>query len=156
MKKEEFIARSGEDAWQKMLARNRAWREEHPEQVKAINKNYKEEHPEQVIANNQELCRKGGKRYDQQLEYMRIGIQGDKNKIRGKHNKQYKPYKEIIAPDSQIHHEWIPDTAEYRGVALVEKDAHMHGFVDVIEILDGKITVLTEEEVKRKQIKKSG
>lgn len=80
---------------------------------------------------------------------MRTGIQGDKNKIRMKHAHQYKPYKMIIALESQIHHEWVPDTPEYRGVALVEKDQHMHGFVDVIEILDGKITLLTEEEVKR-------
>ena len=65
-----------------------------------------------------------------------------------KHAKQYKPCKAIIATDSQLHHEWIPKTAEYRGLALVEKDQHMHGFVDVIKILDGKITLLTEEEVK--------
>jgi hypothetical protein len=82
------------------------------------------------------------------LEYNRTGIPGEKTRIRYKHGREWKPYKDIIAPDSQIHHEWVPETAEYRGVALVEKDAHMHGFVDVIEILDGEITLLTEEEVK--------
>jgi hypothetical protein len=71
-----------------------------------------------------------------------------------KHAHQYKPYKDSIAPDSQIHHEWVPETAEYRGVALVEAEQHMHGFVDVIEILAGKITLLTEEEIKNGKKKK--
>lgn len=52
----------------------------------------------------------------------------------------------IIAPDSQLHHEWVPETCEYRGVALVEAEQHMHGFVDVI--VDGEITRLTEEQIR--------
>ena len=179
MNKEERIARYGEAAWEKMLAQgrerykahkeqenvyNKKYREEHPEEVKAYrkrydeehreedkarSKKYKEEHPEEVKANGQEHCRKGGKRYDKHLEYQRTGISGDKNRIRSKHAHQYRPYKRIIAPDSQIHHEWIPNTAEYTGVALVEADQHQYGIIDVIQILEGKITLLTEEEVKR-------
>jgi exonuclease VII large subunit len=164
MKKEEYIERYGEEAYEKILeqkqayhkanketdnARSKKYREEHPEQVKARNKKYNEEHPEQVKTNAQEQDRKGGKRYEKHLEYQHTGLQGDRNRIRNKHNKQYKPYKDIIAPASQIHHEWVPDTSEYRGVALVEKDQHMHGIVDVIEILDGEITLRTEEEVSK-------
>ena len=36
---------------------------------------------------------------------------------------------------------------------MVEADAHQYGIIDVIEILDGKITLLTEEEVKAKNKK---
>jgi len=151
MKKEEIIRQYGEEAWQKKLARGRAYYKAHKEQEKATTKKWKEEHPEEVMASNtrshQEL-KKGGKYYDKKLEYEHTDLRGERKAIRGKHQRDYKPYKKIIAPESQIHHEWIPQTAEYRGVALVEKDAHMHGFVDVIEILDGKITLLTEEEVK--------
>ena len=38
---------------------------------------------------------------------------------------------------------------EYRSTALVEADQHMHGIVDVIEILEGKIRFLTEEEIRK-------
>jgi hypothetical protein len=166
MKKEERIAKYGEAAYERYLAQRRArykankeeesarskeYYEENLEQAKARVKRYSEEHPEKRIANHQEECRKGGKHYERHLEYQTTGIQGDKNKIRKKHVYKYKPYKMIIAPESQIHHEWIPKTAEYRGVALVEADQHMHGFVDVIEILAGRITLRTEEEVKEKQ-----
>ena len=179
MRKEEFIARYGEAAYARLLeqsrehykehkeeqiARAKKWNEEHREEMAAASKKYREKHPEQVAANSkkyreanpekvkldhQEQSRKGGRYYDKKLEDMQTGLQGSRNRIRGKHRRQYKPYKDIIALESQIHHEWVPETAEYRGVALVEADAHMHGFVNVIEILDGEITLLTEEEVKR-------
>jgi hypothetical protein len=167
MNKEETIERYGEEAWAKRLEQRREYykehkeqetayqekyREEHPKEVKAATKKWREEHPEEVKAaskrSGQEQSRKGGKHYDKMLEAMTTGLRGDRHKIRTKHAKQYKPYKQIIAPESQIHHEWIPQTSEYRGVALVEADQHMHGFVDVIEILYGKITLLTEEQIR--------
>ena len=147
MKKEEIIEMYGEAAYERHLEQMRAYEEEHREEANARNKKYAKAHPEVVIAKSQEQGRKGGKHYEAKQEYMRTGIQGEKNKIRGKHGKQYRAYKAIIAQDSQIHHEWVLDTSEYRGVALVEKDAHMHGFIDVIEILEGKITLLTEEQI---------
>ena len=36
----------------------------------------------------------------------------------------------------------------YRGLALVEADQHTHGFIDVIKILDGEITIFTEAELR--------
>lgn len=163
MKKEEIIARYGEEAYERMLEQNRArnkahreekkandkkWYDEHPEQAKAYRKSWRDEHSEQVIASHQEECRRGGKYYVKHLKSQRTGVQGDKNKIRMKHERDYKQYKDIIAPDSQIHHEWVPRTSEYRGVALVEAEPHQYGIIDVIQILDGKITLLTEEEVR--------
>lgn len=179
MKKSDFIKRYGEDAYEKMLKQTRDWQKGHREQIKAYNKIYREAHreevkttmkkdhdktpetvnaynrkyrkenPEKVIIDHQEQSRKGGRRYDKNLVYKRTGIQGEKNSTRTKHAREYRPYKDIIAPDSQLHHEWKPNTSDYRGVALVEADAHQYGIVDVIEILDGEITLLTEEEVKR-------
>jgi len=165
MKKEEVIARYGEAEYERRLEQQRAWRkahretekarakkyrETHPEEAKAAVKKYREEHPEVVIANNQEIGRKGGKHYDKKLEYNTTGLQGERNVIRSKDRKQWKEYKDIIAPDSQIHHEWVPTTSEYRGLALVEANPHRYGIINVIEILDGEITLLTEEEIKKK------
>lgn len=177
--KEEFIARYGEVAYERKLEQRRAYykahreegyaankrykekhreeinvaakkyREKHKEEVKVADKKYKEAHSEKVIVNNQEHGRKGGKHYDQALVYKRTGLQGARNKVRSKHAREYKPYKDIIAPDSQIHHEWLPDSSEYTGVALVEANPHRYGIIDVIIILDGKITILTEEEVRK-------
>ena len=33
---------------------------------------------------------------------------------------------------------------------VVEKDQHIHGFIDVIQILEGEITLFTEEEIKNR------
>ena len=148
MDKAERIKRYGKEGYKKQLGQNRAWNKAHREELIANNTKYREDHPEEEKARSQEVSRKGGRRYAKKLEYNHTGLQGDKNKIRSKHQYKYKPYKAIIAPESQLHHEWIPDTSEYRGVALVEKEPHQYGIVDVIEILDGEITLLTEEEVK--------
>ena len=161
MKKAEFIRRYGEEEYNRHLEQSRAyhkehreevrarankWNEEHREAHNANSKKYREKHPKQVIAHSQERVRKGGKHYAKKLEYEHTGLQGARNKIRVTHANKYRPYKDIIAPESQVHHEWLPETSEYRGVALVEKDAHMHGFVDVIQILD--VTLLTEEQIR--------
>jgi hypothetical protein len=133
MKKEEYIARYGEAAWEKMLEQRRAWYNAHREEV---------------IANHQEEHRKGGIYYEKHLEYQQTGLPGERNRIRRKHQKQYHPLKMIIAPDSQLHHQWKPESAEYTGVALVEATPHQYGIIDVIQILDGEITLLAEEEVR--------
>ena len=149
MKKAEIIKRYGEAAYEKKLEQRRARYKAHREEERARDKRYREDHPEQMKAKSQEINRKGGKHYDKHLRDNRTGLRGERHRIRKKHARDYKPYKMIIAPESQIHHEWIEKTAEYTGVALVEKEPHMHGIIDVIEILDGKITLLTEEEVKK-------
>ena len=144
--KDDFISKHGEEAYEKILEQNRAYYKAHKVQVNARAKNWRETHPEEVKATFQEVSRKGGKRYNKQLAYSQTGILSEKRRIRANHTLQYKPYKAIIAPDSQIHHQWRPETAEYDGVALVEKDQHMHGFIDVIQILEGEITLFREGE----------
>jgi hypothetical protein len=152
MKKEEHITRYGKAVYVKQLAWSAAWRKAHPREKSALDAAWNKAHPEEKAAQNRELSNKGGKRYDKMLEYNRTGLRGERNKVRSKHGNKWRPYKNIIAPWSQIHHEWIPGTAKYRGVALVEADQHMHGIVDVIEILEGKIRLLTEEEVRARGV----
>ena len=153
MFKEDYIAKYGEEAYERKLERSRVWHKAHREKVKKQIREWERKTPEKVKAGNRrtnrEKNRKNGKFYEKILEYKRTGIQGEKNKIRHRHKHGYAPFKRIIAPDSRIHHEWIPTTAHYRGVALVEAKPHRYGIIDVIEILDGEITLLTEEEDKR-------
>lgn len=147
--KDTFISGHSKEAHEKRLEQMRAYNKAHKEEGNARARKYKEEHPEQVKANDREACRKGGKRYEKMLTYSQIGIPGGKKKIRRKHARQYKSYKNTIAPDSQLHHNWQNDgTAGYTGIALVEANAHRHGIIDVIQILDGEITVFTEEELR--------
>ena len=149
MKKEDFIKRRGQAAYDKQLQQGRDWKAWHHEESNVQSRMWAVNNSERGKANDREKCRKGGKNYAHTLEYHKTGLQGEKNKIRSRHAHHYYRYKRLIAPASQIHHEWIPGTADFRGIALVEANQHMHGFVDVIKILNGKITLLTEKEVKR-------
>ena len=118
----------------------------HAEKKRKSDREYRRNHPQDSKINKRER-RKGGKDYEERQKYETTGLQGRKKKIRMKHAKKWRRYKQIVAPESQGHHEWISETSQYRGVALVEKDQHMHGFIDVIQILKGEITVFTEKEI---------
>lgn len=83
--KKDFIAKYSEEAYGEHLAQNRAYHKIHKEEDNARTRKYQEEHPEQARANDQEACRKGGKRYNKMLAYSRTGIPGDKRRIRRKH-----------------------------------------------------------------------
>lgn len=135
---------------EKHRAAARRWVVRHPEENKEKCKQWREENPEKVKENKQEQSHKGGKYYEQQLKYLKTGIPGEKEVIRKKHQFQYRKYKPVLDPEglTALHHEWILGTAKYRGVALVEKDQHQHGIIDVIQILEGKITLRTEGEVR--------
>ena len=133
MKKVEYIKRYGIEAYEKKLKQNREWQRNHSEKIKA---------------NNYEYTHKGGKYYEQAFSYKKSGAPYEKKIIRNKHSKKWRGYKQIIAPDSQIHHQWLPNTSKYSGIALVETNQHLHGFIDVIQILEGEITLLTEDEIR--------
>lgn len=158
MKKEEFIKRRGEGAYKKKQQQDHAGyiqhREERRERAITRVKKWQEANPDKAKANNQERCHKGGKYYGAKLEYNHTGLQGERSRIRVKHAIQYHPFKHIISPDSQIHHEWIPGTANYCGVALVEKNPHRHGIIDVIQILEGQVTLFTEKEIAKQEVEK--
>ena len=151
MKKEDYIKRYGEAAYEKMRQQSRDWGaqhyRDHPEEDNAACKKWREDNPDKVKAKNQEGNRKGGKYYEKMLIYKRTGLPGERARIRMKHWKLYHTIKQAT-PNSQIHHEWIPGTAKYRGVALVEKEAHENEIIKVIKVLEGKITIFTEKEIK--------
>lgn len=148
MKKKEFIRRYGEEAYDKKLEQNKNWNREHSVKAGESNRQWRIDNPEKIKAHNMERY-KGGKYYEKCREYYKTGIPYERKLVRNKHLRWWTPYKQIIAPGSQIHHEWISETADYRGVALVEQDQHLHGFIDVIQILEGEITLLREEEIRR-------
>lgn len=146
MMKEEYIEKYGEAAYEKQREQTRGWHKKHPEKGRESSQLWRGTHKEEA-KEYQKTC-KGTKRYEQHCKYRSTGIPHKKDLVRSKHRRCYTPYKQIIAPDSRLHHEWLPETASYRGVALVEKDQHQHGYIDVIQILEGEITLLTEAEIK--------
>jgi hypothetical protein len=134
--KEEYIKKYGEAAYTAL------------EKMRNATKRWGEKHPDKVREASHEGSRKDGKYYKRCLAYSQTGLRGERNKIRGRDWGKWNRYKKIIAPESQLHHQWRPGTAEYSGLALVEATQHMHGIVNVIQILEGNITLLSEEEIK--------
>ena len=166
MKKVEIIERHSEEEYARQMQLNSEWHRVHPQEMQQYRdkwntanpeknrqsqQDWAERNPEKVKQLYRDQSCKGGKGYEHMLEYQRTGLRGERSKVRSKHRWKWLPYKQIIAPESQIHHEWIPETANYRGVALVEKDQHMHGIIDVIHILEGEITLLTEVEIRNNE-----
>jgi hypothetical protein len=133
MKKEEYIKRYGKAAYEKLR--------EHGQAGNKAN-------PEKFAEHKHELSRKGGRYYQKALMRNRMGLRGARRGIPRTHQNKYRPYKKIISQDSQLHHQWIPETSKYTGVALVEADQRMHGFIDVIESSKGNITMFTEKEIR--------
>lgn len=133
MNKVESIKKYGVSVYEKKLQQVRDWNKEHPEKLRA---------------HTREQSRKGGKRYAKARYYEMNGLRHARVLIRVNHRNKWGEYKQIIAPESQIHHEWIPSTSDYRGVALVEKNPHQYGIIDPIVILEGTITLLTEAEIR--------
>lgn len=153
MNKEEFIRRRGIAAYIRKVEQSKAWHDVHTTEDAETRKAYKGVFPEKVRECNRKWrleSKKGGKYYKRVSLYMQTGLRHERHKVRVKHATKWRKYKNIIAPGSQIHHEWTPGTADYRGVALVEADQHMHGIIKVIEVLDGNINLFTETEVRMK------
>lgn len=146
MKKEGIIKKYGKATYEKMIQQSKDWKESHPEE----NKRWKKENPDKVQANERKRSHKGGKYYAKQLIASRSGLRGERSRVRNKHRASYRPFKNIIDPKglSEIHHEWISETANYVGLALVEAEQHAYGYINVIQILEGEITLLTEAEIR--------
>ena len=165
--KEDFIEKHGKDAYAKRLERRREWganlpggekqrsqdrRDADPEQAREYDRAWRDRNPQKIIEKGKKVSRKGGKYYKKQQVYKQTGLQGERNKIRYKHANQWRKYKRIIAQDSQVHHQWQKASAEYDGIALVEANKHRYGIIDIIQILEGEITILTEREILEQKI----
>lgn len=135
VKKGKIIEKYGEENYKNRLEKILAWKHSHPIKVREQN------------ANHLRNYLKGGKHYEAMRHYNSTGLRGRRARIRCRHASRFCKFKKIIAPESQIHHEWISGTSNYTGVALVEKDQHTHGFIDVIQILEGEITLFTETAI---------
>lgn len=140
MKKIEFIKKYGKERYEEILKQTRDWNEMHKEEIIDWRETHRREQ-------NKQQNQKDGKYYKKNLIKNRTGLRRERADVRCKHGKFYRPYKKIIDPEglTQLHHQWMSKTPKYQGVALVEKDQHMHGFIDVIQILEGEITLFIEQ-----------
>lgn len=160
--KSEYIAKHGEEAYAKRLEHRREWgrrlpggeaqrsrerREEDPKKWRTYYRERSRKDPEKVKEKGRQVSRKGGKYYEKKQKYKQTGIPGERERIRMRHGYYWREYKNFVAPNSELHHQWVPNTAEYTGLALVEKDAHRHGDIDVIQIIEGEITLLSERDI---------
>lgn len=138
MKKEEYVRRYGVESYERYRKNIRIWLKKHASQVQEIQK-----------ISSAERNRKNGKYYAKKRQFETTGIQRVKRLVRAKHQKRWNKYKQIIAPNSELHHEWIPNSGRYRGVALVDKEKHRHGVINPIQIIEGKIMLFSEPEIRR-------
>lgn len=150
MKKEDYIRKYGEAAYKKKLEQTRAWHRNNIEKGKETGAAWYKDNLKKVAISCAEQYHKGGKYYGKRLIKEQTGLRGERNKVRKKHARFYLSYKQIIDPLglSQLHHQWLPKTADYKGVALVEAYQHQYGYIDVIQILEGEITLFTEAEIR--------
>jgi len=135
MKKTETIRRRGLKAYERDLSLSKIWARSNPERTR-----------EYARRRN----RPGGKYYMSVLRKNTEGLRHERANRRGRDGAKYRHFKKFIDPlgQTQVHHSWYVASAECEGVALVEKNQHQHGFIDVIEILEGEITVFTEQELR--------
>lgn len=133
MNKADFIKKYGKEKYEKQQEQTQDWRTTHPERA---------------LISTQKRHRKDGEDYEKTKLYGMNKLRHARELIRIKHRQKWRKFKRILAPESQLHHEWIPKTADYRGMALVEANQHTHGYIDVIQILEGKIILFTEAEIR--------
>lgn len=151
MNKAEFINCYGDDAYRKKEEHTRMWRKAHREKMCEFSKKWRLANPKKLREVRDERSKHGGRGYDKTLKYNRTGLRGRRARIRGIHGHKWRQYKKIIAQGSQLHHQWRLGSAGYDGVALVETNQHQHGIIDVILILEGRVTLLTEAEVRERK-----
>lgn len=134
MKKEEYIRKYGPVAWEARLSKARRTRIKN--KVDTGLKVEKELTTENYIE-QQELMREQWKKDNRTKCRSRLSedVLRERQKIRHDH---YVKWGGGI--DLDIHHGWIEDTADYQGVALVEREPHRRGVINVVIPLEGVIT----------------
>ena len=132
MKKDGRIKQWGAEAYKRELALSKIWKKKNPEKTKRY---------------AAERNRVGGKHYLEARRKNMEGLRHERAKRRSRDAKKYHLYKKVIDPTglTQVHHSWYSNSVECEGLALVEKDQHQHGYIKVIQILEGEITLFTEE-----------
>jgi hypothetical protein len=134
MNKNAFIEKWGIVAYEKRMKMSRDWRQAHPENTEKWHKqirDWKRTHPIRV----KRIARDSYRKHRQEiLNRQCTDTEGMRRSIRAKCGRIWALYKNIIAPGSRLHYEWIPETVEYKCIALVEKDQSQYSFNDVIHI----------------------
>ena len=119
---------------------SRKYHSEHREESNIRSKGWYKGNPEKVEENRKKQ-RKGGIYYEKKLRADQTGLRGERNRIRKKHAKRWRKYKGNWLTETQIHHEWIEGTAEYQGIAIVDKMEHQYGIINPIVILEGVVVI---------------
>lgn len=132
MKKEEYIQKNGLAAWEARLARNRRMQKRNRiDKALAVQDEFQKLDPSE----QQEFLRDMWKK--REGHYSRSGLPQNivaaRNTIRHVHRSKWG------VEGLDVHHDWVGDTAEYTGVALVEREEHQRGIINVVAILDGEI-----------------
>jgi hypothetical protein len=133
--KDDYIAQYGEEKYQQKLICAGKWRERNRDKIEAERAG---------------RYRKGGKHYADIVAYFSKGLPRERKNVRSKHQSRWRPYKLIVAPESVLHHQWRRDSAGYDCVALVEKKQHQYGIIEVIKVLEGRVTLFTEKAIRER------
>lgn len=138
MKKEEYIRKYGPAAWEERLSKTRRTRVKNKVDkcLKIKNESEKGNPTDQQESLRDQWKKENGAKFRPRLNEC---VLKERNKIRQAH------YVKWRSPHFDVHHEWVGDTADYRGVALVERIAHRHGIINVVIPLEGVITEFTRK-----------
>jgi exonuclease VII large subunit len=132
MNKNVFIERWGEEAYEKRMKTSRDWRQAHPENTEKWHKqirDWQQANPTRV----KRLARDNYRKHRQEiLDSQSSGNEGLRNSIRAKYGKLWRKYKRFVASETRLHYKWVSTTANYKCIALVEKDQSQYLFEDVI------------------------
>jgi hypothetical protein len=133
MKKEEYIRKYGPAAWEERLSKTRRTRVKNKvdKGLKIKNESNKGNQTDQQESLRDQWKKENGAKFRSRLNEC---VLQERNKIRQAHHAKWG------SADFDIHHEWSEDTADYRGVALVERTPHRHGVIKVVIPLEGVIT----------------
>lgn len=166
MKKEEYIKKYGVEKWLEYIAYQRDYYTKNIEKVREKNREYQREYQRKYYAENKEKvkerCREHIREYQHKYyadieirgrvhEYMKkyCGSLSDHNSIpyrksliRQRDHHRFFSIKQFFQNlQTDIHHEWIPNTADYTFIALVERDKHRYNIIDPIVILEKKVVL---------------
>jgi hypothetical protein len=126
MNKADFIQMHGEVLWAEKIAAARRLRAaftnlNYSSQQDALRQLWKKQNPRKSVKNQTE-------------------IQAERDKIRARDGRKWRSLKQQYFQELDVHHSWVEDTSNYLGAALVEKEAHRKGLINVVQILEGQIT----------------
>ena len=114
--------KSGAQVWvlkKYQQAAVRKYQKRYPEKTKRKNGKYQKEHRFELNKYNQ------------------TGLRGKRSKIRDGDRRKFKLERKTILFPVDLHHDWINNTAQCRGAAFVERDAHSGGSIKVVKMLYG-------------------